>query len=149
MRFSSHALVIPWQAAFIVATFTCATLSGLGPRIWLFGGAVILGATAHVKWRQRRSLPALTLPDIRRTTALSAAVFAMFAGILSAYTSTTDPTERVVVAVGAALIAGFATGVLTLCGLSLGAGSKQPVTAILPDPAHPGRPRRPSQRPNR
>ena len=149
MRISSHVAVVPWQLAFIAMTLAGAALSGLGPRIWLFAAALILGTVAHVKWQQKRGCPPLTLPDIRRTTLISVVVFAVTAGVLSVSTSTAPITERVIVAVGSALIAGFATGVLTLCGLSLGTGSEQPVTTILPDPAHPGRARRPASRPRR
>ena len=149
MRASSHVQVLVWQAAFIAVAIGCATLGGLGPRIWLFAGAVIAGAAAHAKWARTRGRPPLTLPDIRRKTLVSAGVFAGIAAVASAITSTADTTERVVVALGAALITGFACGVLTLCGLSLGTGSEQPVTAILPDPAHPHRGRRPARRARR
>lgn len=149
VRITPHILVVPWQAAFLAAALVGATLSGLGPRIWLLGAAVLLGAVAHVKWHQRRGLPPHTLAHMRQTTLLSAGAFACTAGGLSLATSTAATAERVIVAVGASLITAFAVGVLTLCGLSLGAGSEQPVTKVLPDPAHPGRPRRPAQRPRR
>lgn len=149
MRDLSHTQVILWQAAAVSAVTIGAMAVGTGPRVWLFAIGVIVGAVAHVKWRDRRGLPALTLSDIRRTTLVSALSFAGVACSASAYLSTAPSFERFVVAVGAALAAAFSVGVLTLCGLSLGTGADQPVTLILPDPAHPGRPRRPARRPRR
>lgn len=145
MRTPSHAWVVPWQVCFVVAALLGAYASGLGPRIWLIGAALIGGAVAYVKWQIKRGAPLFTLADIRRSTLMSASTFGVVAGVLSVSTSHAHAIERVTVGVGAVLITAFATGVLTLCGLSLGTGSEQPVTKILPDPAHPGRPRRPAR----
>lgn len=143
MSSRAHPLVIAWQVAGLSAAFAIGAISGLGPRVWLIALGLIVGAAAHAGWQRHRGPGPLDLPALRRTTLWAAGPIAVVCGALSVLTSSAPLYERSVVAVGTVLVAAFGTGILTLCGLSLGLGADQPVTMILPDATHPNRPRRP------
>ena len=137
-------LIIPWQLLSLTGFIGVGFATGLGIRLWMVLLGILCGAACHAWWQRHRGAGPLTLPMVRRTTVVSAVATALACAAASLWLSTAPTNERIIAAIGTFLVTGFAGGVLTLCGLSLGLGSAQPTTLILPDPAHPNTPRRPT-----
>ena len=138
----TRSLILAWQALALAGFVGLGVVTGLGVRVWLILLGVLCGAACHAWWQRHRGPGPLDLPEIRRTTTLSACAFGLVCGLGSLAFGDGPSDEWVIAAIGTALVTGFAAGVLSLCGLSLGLGDAQPTTEVLPDPTHPERGRR-------